>query len=359
MRLQLRPGLYQVWRRPGRLQIGLDPRHGVVLDGLMPADEAVLATLRTGGTRSVLVREAVATGGTEPRALRLLAEIRAAGLVTEASPVRSLLARIPDDVRRRAAADVAALGIGHAARDPWQLVEARRRRRVVVSGLGRTGLETVLGLAAAGVGTIGLDDPATVLATDEMQRGYGTEDVGRPREDAARDILLGLSPSTRASVTDGPVDLVVVVAHGALDPGVADRLMSADVAHLAVVWGEAGVVVGPLVVPGRSSCLRCQHLHRTDRDAEWPRVVAQISGRGRNRPERTEEGPLATLAATLATGQVLAHLDGARPAAHNASLEASLPARGVALRPWPPHARCGCVRLPAVADGADTGTMAV
>ncbi len=35
-------------------------------------------------------------------------------------------------------------------------------------------------------------------------------------------------------------------------------------------------LVGPLVIPGMTSCLRCADLHRSDRDAAWPAVAAQL-----------------------------------------------------------------------------------
>jgi nicotinamidase-related amidase len=35
-------------------------------------------------------------------------------------------------------------------------------------------------------------------------------------------------------------------------------------------------LVGPLVIPGVTSCLRCADLHRSDRDAAWPALAAQL-----------------------------------------------------------------------------------
>ena len=33
---------------------------------------------------------------------------------------------------------------------------------------------------------------------------------------------------------------------------------------------------GPLVIPGVTSCLACADLHRSDRDAAWPAIAAQL-----------------------------------------------------------------------------------
>ena len=46
------------------------------------------------------------------------------------------------------------------------------------------------------------------------------------------------------------------------------------------VWSSRAVI-GPLVVPGRTSCLHCADLHRCDRDPAWPVLSAQLAGPGR------------------------------------------------------------------------------
>ncbi len=143
-----------------------------------------------------------------------------------------------------------------------------------------------------------------------------------------------------ADPAERPADLVVLISHGAADSGRAGSWVSAEVPHLAGVVGEAGVVVGPLVLPGRSPCLRCLDLHRCDRDPDWPMVLAQLHDQPAYEPEETAE---AGLAAGLAALQVLAHLDGmVKPAAVGATLEVELPDGLIALRRWPAHPDCGC-----------------
>jgi hypothetical protein len=150
---------------------------------------------------------------------------------------------------------------------------------------------------------------------------------------------------------------VVLVRAAAADSVAADRLLAADVPHLSVVVREAGLIVGPLVLPGAGPCLRCLDLHRTDRDPAWPRLLAQLPGR----PTPADPGETASsrLGAALAALQVLGHLDGlagtartARtasgkeaptwPASVGATLEVDLPDGLVSRRPWPVHPACGC-----------------
>ena len=60
------------------------------------------------------------------------------------------------------------------------------------------------------------------------------------------------------------------------DPRVVRELHAAGFAHLPVRVRDGTGLVGPLVIPGLTSCLGCADLHRSDRDAAWPAVAAQL-----------------------------------------------------------------------------------
>ena len=105
------------------------------------------------------------------------------------------------------------------------------------------------------------------------------------------------------------------------------------------------------MLPGRSPCLRCLHLHRTDRDPAWPQLAAQLVGQ--NVSARPGAGGGETASAVAAAGvaalQVLGHLDGHhRPASVGRTLDVVLPDGEVERRRWRAHAACGCQRLPGV-----------
>ena len=97
--------------------------------------------------------------------------------------------------------------------------------------------------------------------------------------------------------------------------------MRDEQAHLFAVVRPSVGVVGPLVLPGRSSCARCHDLHRRDRDAAWPTVAAQLRALPGGAPAPAGAGSravgadgcdvvLATAVAAQACLQVLAFLDG-------------------------------------------------
>ena len=60
------------------------------------------------------------------------------------------------------------------------------------------------------------------------------------------------------------------------DPRLLRDLHDAGMPHLPVRVRDGTGLVGPLVIPGVTSCLRCADLHRSDRDAAWPAVAAQL-----------------------------------------------------------------------------------
>ena len=134
------------------------------------------------------------------------------------------------------------------------------------------------------------------------------------------------------------VDLTVVVADGPeVDRVVTDHLVRVDQPHLVVRSLGDSAWVGPLVVPGRTSCLRCADLFRRDTDPHWPLVLTQLSRLRLDLPE-----VLAGWAASVATAQVLAYLGGEHPESTGATVELSARRFVTELRTWPAHAGCGC-----------------
>jgi hypothetical protein len=139
-------------------------------------------------------------------------------------------------------------------------------------------------------------------------------------------------------------DLVVLTgAWAASDPLVAG-IHRSGVPHLvATVRGETGIV-GPLVVPGLTSCLRCADLHRRDADPRWPRLAAQLTA-----AEQPPSGATVTclLTAVTAAVQVLAYLDDTgAPATLDATVELRLPDLVPRIRRWSAHPTCGCGAAP-------------
>lgn len=340
MRLQIKPGLRTVWRGDGSVQIGLDGGQGAVLDGLTTQDRELLELLRTG------LDERALPDAESPEAHRAYALVRllaGSGVLVGRRAGRDVLARLARDAPRLAP-DAAVWSVVHGdAGDGWELLAARARRGVEIRGAGRTAAALATTLTGAGVGQVDLVAGRPVTPGDVGPAGAAWSDVGRRPDEAARragEALRAPAGGATAPTPAGGPDLVVLVRGSAADSAEAAALVAAGLPHLAVVLRERGVLVGPLVLPGATACLRCLDLHRADRDPAWPRVLAQLTGRPARVPEETAS---ALLAASLAALQVLGHLDGrVRPAALGATLEVELPDGLPSRRPWPPHPSCGC-----------------
>jgi bacteriocin biosynthesis cyclodehydratase domain-containing protein len=138
-----------------------------------------------------------------------------------------------------------------------------------------------------------------------------------------------------------PVDLAVV-APAASTPVPEVLAAVRRVPHLLVVVRETTASVGPLVHPGVTACLRCLHLARADRDPRWAELSAQLAGGGRE--VDACDVVLATIAASLAAAQVLAHVGGDRRRVSTIGgvLQFDLGDGRLRRRSVAPHPACGC-----------------
>jgi hypothetical protein len=146
--------------------------------------------------------------------------------------------------------------------------------------------------------------------------------------------------TTPAQLGERP-QLTVLAVDGPVPDERHTALHAADTPYLIVSLGIDSGVVGPLVLPGLTSCLRCADLHRRDRDPAWPALAAQLTVQRRYGP--ASAAVVATILAGVAAQQVLAYLDGEDPASLDGTLELHLPDWRIRRRSWPPHPECGCL----------------
>lgn len=308
-RPQIKPGLRRLWRDRTTIQIGLTPDTGIVLAGLEPGESDLLALLDGTRAPAELAAWAGAHGLRAERVDALIGLLDEAGVLTGWPADRVHLQRLGRQERLRRWPDALAWSVVYPdAGDGYALLAERARHHVLVIGDSR------LATAASG---------ALVRAGLKVRRS----DVLPPS---------GLEPE--------PAGLVVLVGEDAVSAQTAAELLGAGVPHLAAVAGADRATVGPLVRPGRSACLRCLELHRTDRDPLWPTVAAQLS---LPTPSRGESS-LLELTASLIALQVGCWVDQRRPPASvGATLTATLPDGLVTRRSWSRHPGCGCSWLSA------------
>ncbi|MGH8970800.1 MAG: ThiF family adenylyltransferase [Actinomycetes bacterium] len=346
MRPLLKPALRRVWRDASTLQLGLDPGSAVLIGGLDAASARLVESLD--GTRDVpgVLRAAARLGLDPQHADRLLDLLARSGVLDDGAADRGSLATLSQAERERLGPDLAAASIVH--RDPGggAGVLARRRAAVVgVHGAGRVGASLTTLLAAAGIGALLVADTVTTRIDDTAPAGLSADDVGAHRQDAALRAARRLSPGLRRRLPAGRTRPDLAVVASAADHALPDRMVRRGVPHLFALVREGTGLVGPLVLPGRSSCHRCHDLRRTDVDPSWPSVAAQLTGAVDELPAPCDV-VLATAVAAHAAMQVLAFVDagpdGPPPPTVDGTIEIGQADGRVRRRSWAVHPLCGC-----------------
>jgi bacteriocin biosynthesis cyclodehydratase domain-containing protein len=326
MRPALKPGLATVWRNRDTVQIGIDPRRAVALTGMRGA-AGLLRLLDGSRDRHQVLAAAGELGMDAAAADRVLALLAAAGALDD-FPAGGHYGALPAGARARLAPELATASLAHRDADGGARTLARRQAACVrVHGASRAGLWIAGMLTAAGVGLVISTGPA--MPPPGPAGSPGPPPPGRTASRAPRS-----RPRRRP-------DLVVLAdTHRRELPAALARHR---VPHLAASASEAIGVVGPLVLPGRSACLRCLDLTRADRDPAWPVILAQLAGRDGPDPPACDT-VLATMVAAQAAAQALAFIGQAAEAAAvtGGTLELVLPDWRWRRRSWQPHPRCGC-----------------
>ncbi len=293
MRPILRPGTHVLRRSATELQVGLDPRHAVVLP-----DEPTVRSLLAGLATAAEVDQPSPT-------LDLLA---AHDLVLDSGSLLPLIPSGTTDSRPVARHDVAALARA-AGDDAPVLLQARTSARVTVATFGQHGsrlaadLRTLL--AGAGIG----------LTAAEGDRGRTDQPI----------VLAGAGEPHREL----------------LDPAMRD-----STPYLLVRIVEGSATVGPFVVPGRTACLRCLDAHQSAADPAWPLLVEQYaSTEGRDRPDGSPE-PVDSLVTALALAwaarDLVSFTEGRRPSSWSTTIRFDPHLVSLEHQTWLRHPACGC-----------------
>jgi hypothetical protein len=234
-----------------------------------------------------------------------------------------------------------------AVLDPVPL-GAERVVHALTLGTSRRALEAI----AAEGGVDDLDGLLDRLAPAMLRRGAPAPAPLRVAIDAPEDLATLLRPLLVPVEPDGVPDVVVVAAHHLIPPAATVRRLADDIPHVGLVFGDQAAVVGPLVLPGRTPCLRCADEHRLA-DPTWRAVAAQLL---RRTTSRTATSLRTRLAASAALGDALESLHAGEPTGlEGAALRIGADGAVSRLpRPW--HEACWCRSpIPAPRESATDG----
>jgi hypothetical protein len=318
-------------RGRGSLQLGLCPDTGVVLDGLSDAEIAVTEGLDGSLDIPTLYAVATAAGVAADRVSTLIATLNAHHLLVETTTHRAWLSPVGElrqHVRRPEATAIALAAAYDLPGDGVDYVAIRSTQHVVISGEGDLPEALADLLRVGGIGQVSVGAEA-VDTLDMELRGHRTT----------------RGPRTFGSVSDLPTcpDLVVLATMGAVHPDAGEPWLRRGVPHLPVVAQPHRVQVGPLITRDTGPCLTCMDLHRRDKDAAWPVVLAQLAPAWPVRPAAPVNLESALTSMTIGAAAMIVHacLDG-HPVPSDLSLELSLPWPVVLCRRWFRHPLCDC-----------------
>lgn len=294
-RPRLVPGVPVLPLRDGTVQVGCDPDRGVRLPAGGSATHRFLRDLTGDHTPEELSRRA----GLSPQAvddlLAALAEHRLLAARPESDvPLHGLdVARVVGDV-------------------PW------------VDSL-------VAEMLDRGVGVVHVVDPTGRAATTPLgrTRRYGPAP-------AATDRVRVVDYPERSRLPPG-TPTVIVSSRLEVAAETIEALVRHDDPHVLARPRPEGVLLGPFVVPGRTSCTACADLARATRDPSWPEQLATLA-----RTRAVVPASLVGWAVTTLVAQLACWASGGAPDLVDRTVEMGLPDWRQQWRAWRPHPGCGC-----------------
>ncbi len=339
-----------------------------------PASDGHIYFLR-GGTNAEHVLED--PSDTDRRVLELLHRPRSRGELLGAAVEERELDELLDGLGASGLLDVEAPGPGQAALGLAPELAARFDRQlpyfgssapargaaqrrlseatVAIVGCGALGSWTAAGLACAGVGRLVLVDDDTVeLSNLNRQLLFRRSDVGRPKVEAAADALSAFDPGLdvveieRRVRSEADVEAVasgadLIVATADDPPYAIERWVNAvgmrhGIPHVSASQIPPYVRVGPLVRPGVTGCVSCQHIAGR---AESPDFDALLSYRETHRRSAVALGPLAALVGAVLSTDAMHLLTGtATPATEGTAI--IVDARDLSMEREPVAREPGC-----------------
>jgi bacteriocin biosynthesis cyclodehydratase domain-containing protein len=287
----LTPGAHVLRRSADEVQVGLDPARSLVL----PAPARTLLSLtEEPALASALVRRGLADP--DDRSLRDALPADDAGSTWVRHTLAALARRVRSDL-------------------PASL-SSRDSHVVLVSAFGHATSRTL----------------AAELTTLCARTGLRLPQPSRP------------GPRPRGRRRPAPVQVLVGIGEPTRD--LLDGWVRDGTPHLLVRLVEGSAVVGPLVVPGQSACLRCIDAYLTEENPAWPLLVEQYAratrtDRADGIPEPVDAA-LAAVAVGWAAREVASYVEGTTPSSLSATIRLSPTLDTVETQRWTPHPHCGC-----------------
>lgn len=300
------------WRDATTVQIGLDPRTALTIEGLSSAEQEFIARLTESHTHIDLESYAESTEIDPQRLAQIIYMLKDAHILHEHEQGRCPALSQPPMLSRSS---------------------DRSQATVLITNVDALGVGIALALVRAGVGGIVFSDTDLVSTSDHpsLQKHW----LGLPRSQAFLTALRSVRSDIR---TSGEPDIAVVTGSQLVDPFSASWLMDNGIPHLLAWVEEIDVLVGPLVQPGNTPCASCLYKYRSHRDEAWTLLAPQALASTALLP------PADTLdiASSLGARAVLTFLDGLGNPSDTQQWRIPPTPDIPRLSPVYPNPECGC-----------------
>lgn len=180
------------------------------------------------------------------------------------------------------------------------------------------------------------DDVRALEVTEGRHRARIFVSAAGPLRELVHTVVLASGMATTTSLRHCDVAILADAPHPDVPRVFDDPAHVLPHVHLGILGSRA--IIGPLVIPGRTSCLRCTHIHRTDADSTWPLLAVQWTHRTPTRPDPL----LAHLATVHAVAVARAFVDGEVEDILDRAWQITLPSGTVTEFSRPRHPLCGC-----------------
>lgn len=232
---QIRPELGIFWRNSHTIQVGLDSRTGIVIEGLSTQECSFVCSLIHPHTAAEIDERARRLRLPSSRITHILRMLDKAQVLTKESD------------------------------------SLRMKKCVSIPRLDPLGASIALGLASSGFAVIS-DDSSPLTPTDHplllKYGGFGARNIA----------LVGMIRAHfPQAVTHGSPSLAVVTGSRLIFPSRTAPLCAEGTPHLLIWAEEAEMRVGPLVQPGRTACARCLYCARIREEQEWVNLAPQAA----------------------------------------------------------------------------------
>lgn len=219
-------------------------------------------------------------------------------------------------------------------RTPEVVLTGRSKSVLLIEELGRTGLLLIRSLSEMGFRNFVTTDYGQVTRSDCGELGYGKESLGISRLTAARDILGDFGQLEHLKPKKS-VTLRVMNSNHSITPS---RYREVLEPHIVIEYGIETLQVSSVVQVGKTPCLECRDLWRTEQDSQWCITSIQLA----LRRDQLDDAATLLFATSLTAKNICGFID-AEDAGN--SFEVDLKRRSFRETSFQQHPGCSCRRL--------------